>query len=364
MIPYMNIIRSSWVLIFAVVALSGCAAQAATLSVAEPAHSSTPAAAPTPTPKATSSATQARETGLEAPQQVFGGECASLFSDEELSAALGAPMSVNTNVERDLGHYPDPIQSTVEQIGGIQCSWSSPTKSGIWLWVFVFPLGAIDYDEKAYGCVVTGFEGNDCQIESVSAGVRISGILGDSNGASTAAGLKKSTSRHAAFVALFEERVGSVPLTPAPIPALGAWNVRPDCEAVVAAGDVTKVPGLGAKAKGRTTGFVGGYLPGFLRSLHGDAATGCSIDGESVDVDFTALGGERWKGAASVEKGKAKPLQVDGLDAVYVRDNSNGTHTIDVLDGPNWLQFDVKFTKNAGPIARALVAGLDATAER
>jgi hypothetical protein len=358
MIPYMKIVRSSWVLIFAVVALSGCSAQASALPVVEPTRSSDPTVAPTPTP----TPPQARETGLEAPQQVFGGECASLFSDEELSAALGAPMSVNTNVERDLGHYPDPIQSTVEQIGGIQCSWSSPTKSGIWLWVFVFPEGAIDYDKKADACVATGFEGNDCQVESVSAGVRMSGILGDSNGVSTAAGLKKSTSRHAALVALFDERVGSVPIAPAPIPALGAWNVRPDCKAVVAASDFTAVPGLGAKAKGEVTGFVGGYLPGFLRSLHGDGGTGCFIDGESVDVDFTALGGERWKGKASVEEGKAKPLQVDGLDAVYVRDNPNGTHTIDVLDGPNWLQFDVAFTKNAGPLARALVAGLDTTA--
>jgi hypothetical protein len=358
MITYMKIVRSALLLMLAIVALSGCAGQAAAPPVVEPTRTSTPASAPTPTP----SATQARETGLEQPKQVFGGDCGSLFSDAELSAALGAPMTVNTDAERDLGHYPDPIQSTVEQIGGIQCWWSSPTKSGIWLWAFVFPEGAIDYSETADPCIATGFEGNDCQVESVSAGVRISGILGDSNGSSTAAGLKKSEARHTAFVELFDERAGSVPLAPAPIPALGAWNVRPDCEAVVAAGDFTAVPGLGAKAKGEVTGFVGGYLPGFLRSLHGDGGTGCFIDGESVEVNFTALGGQRWKGELNIKLGKAKPLQVDGLDAVYVRDNSNGTHTIDVLDGPNWLQFDVAFTKNAGPLARALVAGLDATA--
>jgi hypothetical protein len=355
MMLYMKIVRSTWVLIFAVVALSGCAGQAATLSIVEPAHSSTPVDALTPTP----SATQARETGLEAPKQVFGGECASLFSDEELSEALGVPMAAQ---DRDLGRKLDPVQSTVEQIGGIQCWWESPAKSGIWLWAFVFPDAAIEYDEAGYGCVSTGFEGNDCELESVVAGVRISGILGDSYGASTASGLKKSTSRHTALLTLFAERVESVPATLAPIPAIGAWSVRPDCKAVVAAGDFTTVPGLGANAKGRTTGFIGGYLPGFLQSLHCDGSVGCFIDGESVEVDFFAFGGQRWKGAASVEKGKAKPLTVDGLEAVYVSDNSDGTHTIDVLDGPNWLRFDVTYTKNAGPLARALVAGRDATA--
>ena len=35
--------------------------------------------------------------------------------------------------------------------------------------------------------------------------------------------------------------------------------------------------------------------------------------------------------------------------------------TIDVLDGPNWLQFYVTHVKNAPAIAKALVAALDET---
>ena len=70
----------------------------------------------------------------------------------------------------------------------------------------------------------------------------------------------------------------------------------------------------------------------------------------------------RWKGVSVGTAAQATPLTVDGLDSVLANPNPDGSYTIDVLDGPNWLEFTVTHTSNAGPIATALVTALDATA--
>jgi hypothetical protein len=360
MILYMTIVRSFSVLVLAVVLLSGCQPTSPLLPAVPHAPTETAIAVPTPTPSEPAAPT--RETGLEAPRQIFEGDCSSLFSDEALSDALGVSMTVNLNADRGGGRDVDVLQATVEQLGGMQCDWSSVSAGKMRLWAFVYPDGTFEYTAKSHACVFTGFEGNDCRVDSVEGGAVISGVLGSPESESTAADLKKSESQRAALLALFADRVNTADIALAPIPAVGAWNLRVDCEAVVAKSDLSAVPGLGAAATGERSGWIGGYLPHFVRSLYGDSATGCVINGESAQVFFTALGGLRWKGAASVTKSGARPLDVKGVDAVFMHDSSSGTHTIDVLDGPNWLQFEVKYPKNAGPIALALVAALDATA--
>ena len=66
-------------------ALAGCA-------TAEPAPPGAPGtSSPTPT------ATQARETGLTAPAQPFGGDCSALMSDAEASEIFGVDAHLSQN---------------------------------------------------------------------------------------------------------------------------------------------------------------------------------------------------------------------------------------------------------------------------
>ena len=69
----------------------------------------------------------------------------------------------------------------------------------------------------------------------------------------------------------------------------------------------------------------------------------------------------RWRGAQAAADGGATPLDVDGIDEVWVTDTGDRFY-INVLDGPNWLNFDVAQVSNAAAIAQQLVAALDHTA--
>ena len=76
----MTILRTAVAAPLVAAVLSGCAG----LGADQPFDDPTSVAEPTLTPAAL-----ARETGLVAPAQVFGGSCAQLFTDSELSDILG-----------------------------------------------------------------------------------------------------------------------------------------------------------------------------------------------------------------------------------------------------------------------------------
>lgn len=300
---------------------------------------------------------QERETGLVAPAQVFGGDCAALFSDAEVSAAVGATATAVSEYSVD--------SDAIEQRGGIECSWRTAEgdASFVLVWLFVFPQGAVPHEPSPAACGRAAWESEDsvdCAIEAVAAGAQISGlVIGEG---STSGSVEPGT---ATLLSLFEERAAAASAAPVPIAALGAWDTPVVCESVVEAADFSAVAGLGAGSTGEGAGGRGGVVPAVVLSLHGDDQLPfCVINGSSADVVFTALGGMRWKGEQRAAAAGATPISVDGLDSVLVSAASGGGHTVDVLDGPNWVRFDVAFTKNAGPIATALVTALDATGSR
>ena len=327
------------------IALTGCAAQGQPPE-APPSLSSGEGATAEPT-------SQARETGLVAPAQVFGGACDAVFTAAEISAAVGLAVTQTAR-----GNSPD--SDPIEQLGGMECSWSNEADPGsVSVWIFVFPDGAVTYDPPSDVCESQTVESGDpvCLLEATESGIRLSGLI--MAGSMDAAMVQTARST---LLDLFAQRAAAAEPTPLPLPAIGAWEMPVQCESVVAGADLSTVAGLGAGSTGEGSGGRGGHMPYAVTGLHGDDDLPfCLVVGESAEVPFTALGGMRWKGQQTAEAGGATPLTVDGLDSVYVSPTRNGGFTVDVLDGPNWLQFHVQFTKNAPGIATALVAALDAT---
>lgn len=330
----------------ATIMLTGCAAQGGQKSPPLAASSSA-------TPSAGSTA-NARETGLVAPEQVFGGDCDKLFSAQEVSTALGAAV---TRVEEE-PHDFDQLRA--EQLGGINCVWRASESSQPYslVWALAFPQGAVNTDSTS-GCEQE-FEQADgeevCWIDTEQNGIRLSAlIMGNDPAAAGASAAQDALST--LFIARSEEATAAL----APVPASGAWASPVDCATLVASVDFSGVSGLGAGSTGEGVGGRGGYVPAAIMDLHGaDQLPGCEVLGESASATFFDGGGMRWKGA-ELSAG-ATALDVEGLDTVLISAPSNGLQTVDVLDGPNWLRFSVKFVSNAPAIAQSLVAALDATA--
>ena len=278
-----------------------------------------------------------------------------MFSADALSSAVGAEVIASG----DFSSGPD--QDPVEQLGGIQCAWTGSTAAGAYVlvWVIAFPDGAIEYSAPDT-CGRAGWEEETsltCPLELSMNGTRISGYVMSANTEET-----DVEAARASILSLFTDAATAATPVPVPIPAAGAWTMPSDCPAIVAAADFTVVPGLGATVTAEGVGGRGGVFPAVVEELHGDDdLPECEIIGESASVVFGAWGGMRWRGAELAEAAGATPLIVDGLDSVLVSAQAGGGNTVDVLDGANWLRFRVQFTKNAGPIASALVAALDAT---
>lgn len=314
---------------------------------------SEPHASPSPSSTAESEPSgPARETGLVAPEAVFGGDCNGLFTEAEVSAAVGASLTRDTAAET--GADADRIA----QLGGIMCWWSSSEGEPFWaVWLAAVPADSVVYSQDPV-CEDATWGESVCLLEAVENGVRISGIVNREN--SQAASMPAA---QAELLALFATKAAAAKPVPTPIPAVGAWLSPAVCEDLVARADFTAVAGLGPNSVGEGAGGRGGYLPAIVTHLHGDdQLPWCAVTGESATVYFFEGGGLRWRGAALAEAVGATPIAVDGIDLVLASERPDGRFTIDVLDGPNWLQFDVAFTKNAGAIATQLVAALDETA--
>lgn len=353
----MSTARFAAVLVTIAFVLSGCAA---------PANNGVPQLAPDsvePSDQAQAGAgAQARETGLVAPARVFGGDCAALFSVDDVSKAVGVRVALEdfgTNA-RGSGSGDEAV---IEQLGGIQCAWRADTMPSNYAvaWFVLFPLGALDFETPDAPCGHAPWEEDtvvNCFVDEVRNGIRITGLMVGDGAIATSI-----EPARAELLALFAERATKAMTAQIPIPAVGAWALPWECQAVVSAADFSSVPGLGSTAHGEGLGGRGGVLPLAFGYLHGEDGVGaCSIVGESATVDFVALGGMRWKGAAVTAAADTVTLGIDGLDSVLASKNPDGGYAVEVLDGPNWLEFHVKYTKNAGPIALALVAALDSTA--
>ena len=313
---------------------------------------------PTASPGATETAPpeQQRETGLTRPALVFDGDCAQVFSDAELASIAGAGLALGPN------HFTEMWggDALFNQKGGFECTWQS---AGARVIALVLPEAAVSYTPQVSDCSTDGHDGPDaynCTLEAVVNGIRLSGIASIGQDQAAAVGARD------ALLAIFTDKANQQQPVPVPLPAAGSWVLPPDCMAVADAADFSAIPGLGAGAAaaeigyGKTVSQAEGALVSGWRTLS------CYLVGESANIEFIPLGGARWREADVAALAGASVLPLDGVESAYSvpYENQNGDslNIVYAFSGPNMLMFTVRYTKNAGPIATAFFASLDATA--
>jgi len=341
------------------VVLAGCAgvpapaatsAQTAGPVTQEP---SAPTPDPTPVPVA--------ETGETIPAQVFGGDCAAVFSEDEVGDIVGA----------DVALYSESVWE-LSQAGGFSCIWRTEDYSTLVNLDFL-PRASITATSETASCE-TGdgeVESSDwrCELEHEQSGIRVSGFL-------AIPGSEAEFTATAALAALsdqFDRRAAPDQAVPAPIPAADSWSNPVDCEALGAAVDLRPVfnntPGFGWYAGG------GDVFPSPARmELWGDSyALTCTwgtakelsdkqlASGMRTGFSVQVYGGSAWAQQEVENETGATEVTMDGFDRVIrVKSGSGDTsrYGFAAVDGPNLLVFS-STTKKAGREgdAAALIAG-------
>jgi hypothetical protein len=280
------------------------------------------------------------------------------MSDAEASEIIGADAHLKQSPFSIA--YGGP-RVTVELHGGMYCDWSATDRSHpVGISAVLLPADAVSYQPPTQCREDNTDFVPSCPTEMVANGTRLSGwAFADST--------SSAASVAAAFVAMFTDHADLVAPVPVPLPAVGAWALPVDCEAVVAAGDFTRVPGLEAGARG-DFGLGNDFEAArsdaehALDSFYGTPYCAVSASDASVSINFVASGGGRW--LESEVSAIAAPFALEGYDSAYqspASDDSSLTN-VEVFDGPNYLHFTVRYLKNAKPLADALYAALDTTA--
>jgi len=331
----------------------GLATAFALVGCASPGGSVPSTQAPSAAPTDSVSVEQVRETGLTRPATVFDGRCDALFTDAELATVMGEALAIHDN------HFVElwGTGGVIDQSGGLMCNWLGDHSTVI---AIVLPEAAIQYDQEEGECSAEGTHDSfltACFIEEISQGTRLSAFVSADTDAATA------TSQREALRAIFLDRVAALAPVPVPIPAVGAWQLPPDCESVVAAADFSAVPGLGSGSTGGNYGGYGKDAPYAEHIIAGDwSPPTCFIQGSDALVEFAPIGGSRWKEEAIGARADATVLPLDGVEAAYAVPYYDGLTLVYAFDGPNMLMLAVRHTKNAAGIATALFDALDATA--
>jgi hypothetical protein len=249
---------------------------------------------------------------------------------------------------------------SVELHAGFGCTWSPADGThSFGLSVVLLPAGVVAYDEPS-GCAAEDPEriAPFCAVEATANGTRISGTIYNES-----ATLDEVEGTRDSLLALFDQRAKAAEPAPVPIPAVGAWAHPVDCAAVVAAGDFSAVPGLGAASTGVDFPFGShDYAIAAVDAIENGSAEfpWCWIEGENAQVLFVASGGGRW--LEDVVGATAEPFVIEGYDSAYVSPGADGLTKVDIFDGPNWLHFQIMHVANAKPLADALFAALSTTA--
>ena len=331
-----------------IVALAGCAT---TPDVVEP-TSSPVVEAPSPT----STSTPVTETGLEQPQQVFGGECSSLLSDADASEIVGTAVTVGT-----LSPLVSFETALVWQAGGIRCDWVDDAYS-VGISLTAAPSAVVGDLDAAEACqqnrrdVVGDIT---CGVVSNENGIAVSGIAGFGGG-TTAAAKKKATTQVAALTELIAANSTPDAAPPVTLPAPGAWanpgvvadTNPPMCAELDGAIDSDAFMGGGSRGALEEVLPVTGYLTPIDSDLGGYetnepswcywSATRTAAEvaqGKISQILSRSLGGGAWILDRVAETNGAKELTIDGVDRAYRVTDEAGHVSIWAAAGPNAAAF-------------------------
>lgn len=342
---------------FSIVVLSGCAGATAAVQ---------PTPAPTPISRATASATPTPAM-LTAPAQVFSGDCSAVQTDAEASIALGVGMTATPRTDPDT-----PRAAAVAQAGGVSCDWAqNASASAATLSAVVLPatLMTASDDPEPY-CYASG-DGSStdtnvmrpaCRFNLTASGFWLSGVMYTELG-STEDDVRSAISRLADG---FSATAATAPaFTASPIDD-AAWPGAVDCAGLATAASVTAVlPGWTA-----SPGNSRGEMPeGYLRAATAAGFTSClwsppaDSAGEIAGFESLMLPGGAWALDGVAGGGELTVADVERAFLV----NSDTYVTLEIFDGPNWLEIgfnpttqpvDELFAPAAGALVQALNAGI------
>ncbi len=343
----MKIVQACVLVAVALVALSGCQGQDSAIhgpTIAPP----TPTTSPTPTAVVYS-----------APDQVFEGSCAALFSEAEVSEMLGTTVTLVGDSLRPYvpGTYSPTVQAQiVPQLGGIRCDWEAeyPAPS---LVLLALPSGVLTIGEQGSCTVDYGI--TSCGVDATVNGIRISGAVIQSDD-STAATLQGVADK---VEAVFGERAAQTVAVPAPVPSATAWRAIPTCEQLESNAEIRALVVSEPSFIG-TWGSDGGYIylpaEGDVYSRT-DTEYSCPLNfsegGQEYFCYFSALGGGRWNEDLLAQLPGAERETVAGFDAVITLPVGDG-FSVEAFVDDNWISAYAANPETVYPVMRALAAML------
>lgn len=231
------------------VVLSGCSA------ATKPSPSSPPLASVSASPSAAANAR---------PSLALDGKCASALTESEVSAAVGATVTLKPSRA-----FADTW--SVQQLGGIACTWANASKADL-LWVTIIPAAAAgaqvakqnDGQPNCYGGDVAVGQSDACSFGTVIGPWWFAGVAYTAEGSHL-----RSKDAIASLTSALSPRLAAADAR-VPSTAPGTWSTALDCDVVAKAADLATVLGDPALVGGRGNG--GAELgPGVYGAL---AATG------------------------------------------------------------------------------------------
>ena len=316
----------------------------------------TDAATPTPDPTAT---TPPPSEGA----QVFGGECATLFTGAELTEAIGD--TVPDPVD-GAGIYGDdtpsfwPEFAVIPLNGGINCSWSahpgevSSSDKDSYLEAVILPATALPEatiapecaDEEQFGLCAFTVESN---------GYLLSASLG------TKTDIKAA---HDAIVALFEEKTATRAAPAGWSRSDGDWPAKIDCDAL--ATDDRVVAAMGGEIT-ITVGEPDGFYATVVKELakgHGNTMCSLAID----DTGQNGVYADILSGGVSVVEDIAthdlsESVEVPGADQAIISTwNSPDGYSkrLFVFSGSNVFALSIGYDQDFEPVYPVATALIDA----
>lgn len=261
------------------------------------------------------------------PQQVFGGDCGLLLSDDEARGILGPMPPVSSRAELVL-----PVDLAVENAGGLSCQWGG-------LLLDLVPAGAVDPIADRVSCGPSDGQlggAYRCDLAATVDGVVLSGVLTFEVEPADAMGAAQ------AVIDLFTARAASGAIAARSEP--GAWPIPLDC----AAADLDALAAEFGDAPSIEIVQLGGdaYRTPVQAALEGSAyLAGCAYGNPALTVEqknagvvgyvaITALGGGAW---AYDRLDDGLPVEVPGFDAAVLVE-SGDWYYLNLFSGPNWMQ--------------------------
>ena len=349
---------SRTVVIVAVVAvfLAGCATPTDANTGAD--TESSPSASGEPTPSTTAPAAETDPPFA----QPFDGDCAAMFTPEQVESVLGVPAAVRS------AELSVTANIWARSMGGLSCAWDVPDEAAALVMAVypaaVFPGTAVASDNTC-GVDVESFDRQCDDLSMVENEFWFSGSLLLTEGTSADAA-QASVDTLGENVAAASLEAGDAAALVPDTSGAGTWPASTSCAAIGETVDAAVLLGNPALTQLETSESYQSVDPS---SAPSNGWWGCTFSGEAapggvapaVFVEFSP--GAAWAKDKIAALPGAEELSAEGVDgAILAMDpaaSPSASANLSVFDGPNLLTIstrDVIIDESFLPFAVALVA--------